>query len=93
MKRAPKVSSHTGRVVTPGALLAYRAMLDCEDRCSCPPRAPYPKHTPRCAACEEWWEHHSVLWHELRAKLWEWPCTDEPDVIEALEEALADADA
>ena len=26
----------------------------------------------------EWWDAHAVLWHEVGAKVWEWPCFEDP---------------
>jgi hypothetical protein len=36
---------------------------------------------------DEWWKHHSVLHRELKCKPWEWPCTKDPELVRALEEA------
>ncbi len=33
----------------------------------------------QCAACDEWFSHHSVLHDEVGAELWEWPCIYHPD--------------
>jgi hypothetical protein len=37
---------------------------------------------------DEWWAHHRVLWHELRCKPWQFPCTDDSELLCALEETL-----
>jgi len=31
-----------------------------------------------CPGCKPWCELHSHLWHELRCKLWQWPCIQRP---------------
>jgi hypothetical protein len=28
----------------------------------------------RCGGCERWWDLHSELHREVRARLWQWPC-------------------
>jgi hypothetical protein len=35
---------------------------------------------------EEWWDYHRVLWHELKCKPWQFPCTDDPQLVSTLEE-------
>jgi hypothetical protein len=29
---------------------------------------------------DEWWSNHEVLWHEVRARLHEFPCVRDPDM-------------
>jgi hypothetical protein len=36
---------------------------------------------------EEWWTFHRVLHRELKCKPWQFPCTDDPELASALEEA------
>jgi len=32
----------------------------------------------RCRNCDRWWDLHTELRREVGAKLWEWPCIEDP---------------
>src|SRR5262245_42848165 len=70
-KRVP-ISRGGVRTVTPRAIEAFRKMQHVWQACTCPHRQP-------CAACEEWWQAHSVLHRELRLPSWWWPAVEPPD--------------
>ncbi|MGE5242294.1 MAG: hypothetical protein ACM3NI_11660 [Bacteroidota bacterium] len=81
-KRTPIRRPPRGGNFSPKALEALREMQRLEDACTCPPRNwdrdQYWKFEP-CSACNEWWDHHSILHHELALKPWQWPCVEHPD--------------
>ena len=60
---------------TPAALDAFRRMQELDYPCTCTPLA---FADTRCSACKEWWIQHSKLHDELRCKLWDWPCVEDP---------------
>jgi hypothetical protein len=72
---------------TPAALDAFRQMLRLERECCCEPidwDKEYWNHK-QCAACDQWWEQHSVLRKELQTKPWQWPCVERPGAGSDLE--------
>src|SRR6516164_6713042 len=57
--------------VTETAIKAFMKMQRCV--CTCEPDS-----YDRCPGCEAWWSYHDVIRHELHARLWEWPCVEDP---------------
>jgi hypothetical protein len=70
-----RVAKTRQRQITPTAVDLFKRMDRLE--CTCKP-LPYPKYTPPCAGCDEWWELHAELWREVGAKLWAYPCIEVP---------------
>jgi hypothetical protein len=79
-KRTP-INRAMRRQITPAAVEAFQQMEKLRTQCTCPPRdwdGEYWKHE-QCAACDEWFSHHSVLHDAVGAELGEWPCIYHPD--------------
>jgi hypothetical protein len=67
--------------ITSAALDAFRKMHELDEQCTCKPRdwgGKYWKHE-ECAACEQWWQHHEILFRELALPLWSFPAIERPD--------------
>jgi hypothetical protein len=67
--------------ITPAAIAAFKRMQKLEAACTCKPIDWEGKYWEReeCKACEQWWEEHSILFHELKLPPWEWPAIERPD--------------
>jgi hypothetical protein len=79
-KRTP-IQRKSRERITPRAVQAFGEMKAARAKCTCEPadwEGEYWKHK-ECRACEEWWDHHFVLWQEVGADLWQWPCIRDPD--------------
>ena len=63
--------------VTPRALEAFGHLKRLARKCTCLPYGD--PNYERCDACRLWLQWHRVLSHEVRAKIWEFPCVVEPD--------------
>jgi hypothetical protein len=69
--------------LTPAALAAFRKMRKLERQCTCPEidwAGEYWKRQ-RCAACDAWWEQHSILHEEMHCAIWQWPCVENPNAV------------
>ena len=66
---------------TLAALTAFRKMQHLEWACTCKPinwDAYWEEREP-CAACEQWHELHSILYHELKLAPWQWYAVEHPN--------------
>jgi len=70
----------------PVSLTAIKIFEEMMERCPCTcDDSPsvcgdFDKHPFRdCPGCKRWWELHSHLSREVRAKPWEYPCIEDPD--------------
>jgi hypothetical protein len=78
-KRTPR-SRPLKPEITATAIAAFRKMRRLRTKCTCAPvdwEGEYWKHQ-ECPACDQWWQQHSILWHELRLKVWQWPAIQTP---------------
>src|SRR5262249_55603802 len=72
-KRIPINRLARGPRFTAEAIEAFRRMHALESQCTCTADV-----EESCAACDAWWDHHRVLFHELRLKPWEFPAVQIP---------------
>jgi hypothetical protein len=75
---------------SPEALVIFRHMQRLDDACTCDDIG---DENRRCAACDEWWQHHSRLHDLLRCFPWQWPCVVAPELADADSERDQDAAA
>jgi hypothetical protein len=78
MKR--RFSKERDVVVTDTAVKTFEQMRQLSRECTCAAidwAGEYDKRE-QCSACRQWWELHSFLHKELKRKLWQWPCVENP---------------
>lgn len=79
-KRTP-LKRNMKRQIIPEAVEVFRRMEAAASACTCEPidwDGEYWKHE-QCPACRGWWDAHARLWVLVGAKLWQFPCVQDPE--------------
>ena len=79
-KRTP-LKRRAQQRITPEAIEVFLRMEAAASACTCAPRdweGEYWKGEP-CSACGDWWQAHGRLWVLVGAKLWQFPCIQDPE--------------